>query len=179
MGKLSRQKKEEWQIANQWLTSRSGLDTLHMDLILANTYLTGIKGFPGSWDGKESAYNAGDLGSIPGSGKSPGEGNGNPLQYSCLENPMDGGAWWATVHWVTKSRTRLSDFTFIFISLTSWPLKSPLVSYMTFSLDTPEVLLWWLGLCRSVWTSPCESLWCASRNFLKDRKAFQNIRNSF
>jgi len=43
---------------------------------------------------------------------SPGEGNGNPLQYSCLENPMDGGAWWATVHGVTKSQTRLSDFTF-------------------------------------------------------------------
>ena len=53
----------------------------------------------------------GDLGSIPGLGRSPGEGNGNPLRYSCLENPMDGGAWWATVHGVTKSRTRLSDFT--------------------------------------------------------------------
>ena len=52
------------------------------------------------------------LGSIPGSGRSPGEGNGNPLQYSCLENPMDGGAWWATVHGVVKSRTRLSNFTF-------------------------------------------------------------------
>ena len=55
----------------------------------------------------------GDLGSIPGSGRSPGEGNGNPLQYSCLENPMDGGAWWATYSPpVAKSRTRLSDFTF-------------------------------------------------------------------
>ena len=61
-----------------------------------------------------SAYNAGDLGSIPGSGRSPGEGNGKPLQYSCLENPMDGGAWWATVHGDTRSRTRLSDFTFTF-----------------------------------------------------------------
>ena len=60
---------------------------------------------------KVSARNAGDLGSIPGSGRSPGEGNGNPLQCSCLENPMDGGAWWATVHGVAKSRTRLSDFT--------------------------------------------------------------------
>ena len=49
--------------------------------------------FPGGLDGKASAYNAGDLGSIPGSGRSPGEGNGDPLQYSCLENPMDGGAW--------------------------------------------------------------------------------------
>ena len=48
--------------------------------------------FPGGSDGKASAYSAGDLGSIPGSGRSSGEGNGNPLQYSCLENPMDGGA---------------------------------------------------------------------------------------
>ena len=55
--------------------------------------------------------NAGDLGSIPGSGRSPGERNGNPLQSSCLENPIDRGAWWATVHRVTKSRTKLSDFT--------------------------------------------------------------------
>ena len=53
---------------------------------------------------KESAGNAGDLGSIPGSGRSPGEGNGNSLQYSCLENPMDRGAWWATVHGVTRDR---------------------------------------------------------------------------
>ena len=59
-----------------------------------------------------SACSAGDLGSIPGSGSSPGERNGNPLQYSCLENPKDGGAWWATVHGVAKSWTRLSDFTF-------------------------------------------------------------------
>ena len=52
-----------------------------------------IIGFPGGSDGKASACNAGDPGSIPGSGRSPGEGNGNPLQYSCLENSMDGGAW--------------------------------------------------------------------------------------
>ena len=70
--------------------------------------------FPGGSDGKVSAYNVGDAGSIPGSGRSPGEGDGNPLQSSCLENPMDGGAWWAAVHGVTKSRTRLSDFTFTF-----------------------------------------------------------------
>ena len=53
--------------------------------------------FPGGSDGKESACNAGDTGSIPGLGRSPGEGNGNPLQYSCLQNSMDRGAWWATV----------------------------------------------------------------------------------
>ena len=61
---------------------------------------------------KASAYHVGGQGSIPGLGRSPGEGNGTPLQYSCLENPMDGGVWWATVHRVTKSQTRLSDFTF-------------------------------------------------------------------
>ena len=59
-------------------------------------------GFPCSSIGKKSAYNAGDLGLIPGSGRSPGEGNGNPLQYSCLENPMDKGTWQATVYEVTK-----------------------------------------------------------------------------
>ena len=62
-------------------------------------------GFPGVSDSKESAYNMGDLGSIPGLGRSPGGGHGNPLQYSCLENPMDRGAWWATVHGVEKSQT--------------------------------------------------------------------------
>ena len=68
-------------------------------------------GLPGGSDGKATACNAGDLGSIPGSGRSPGEGNGNPLQYSCLENSMDEGAWWGTVHGITKSRTLLSNFT--------------------------------------------------------------------
>ena len=66
-------------------------------------------GFPGSSVGKESACNVKDLGSIPGWGRSPGEGHGTPLQCSCLENPMDRGAWWATVHGVTESQTRLSD----------------------------------------------------------------------
>ena len=59
-------------------------------------------GFPGGSDGEESACNAGDLGSIPGLGRSPGEGNSNPLQYPCLENSMDWGAWRATVHRVTR-----------------------------------------------------------------------------
>ena len=65
-------------------------------------------------DGKEFACNAADLGSMLGSGKSPGEGHGNPLQYSCLENPMDRGAWWATVQGVTKGQTWLSDFHFCY-----------------------------------------------------------------
>ena len=79
-----------------------------------------------------SACNAGDPGSIPESGRSPGEGNGNPLQYSCLENPMDAGAWWPTVHGVTKSRTQLSDFTF----------TTSLSSHL--SMDIYAVSMYWL-----------------------------------
>ena len=66
-------------------------------------------GFPCNSVDKESACSAGNLGSIPGLGRSPGEGNGNPLQYPCLENPMDREAWWAAVHRVAKSWTRLSN----------------------------------------------------------------------
>ena len=65
-------------------------------------------------DSKESACSAGDSGLIPGWGRSPGEGNGNTLQYSCLENPMDRGAWWATVHGITKSQIWLSYFHFFY-----------------------------------------------------------------
>ena len=73
--------------------------------------------FPGGSVGKESAFNAGDPGSIPGSGRSPGEGNGNQLQYSCLENSMDRGAWWATVHGVAESQTQLCDVEHLFMCL--------------------------------------------------------------
>ena len=73
--------------------------------------------FPGGSEVNMSACNVGDPGSIPGLGRSSGEGNGSPLQYSCLENPMDGGAWWATVHGVAKSQMRLSDFTFRHVSV--------------------------------------------------------------
>ena len=62
-------------------------------------------GFPGGSDGKESACNTGDLGSIPGAGRFPGEGNGYPLQYSCMKNSMDQEVWWATVQGITKSQT--------------------------------------------------------------------------
>ena len=64
--------------------------------------------FPGGSGRKESACNAGGKGSVPGSRRSPGEGNGNPLQYSCLENPMDRGAWWATVYAVAEIQTQLN-----------------------------------------------------------------------
>ena len=68
--------------------------------------------FPGGSDDKVSAYNK--AGSIPGSGRSPGDGNGDPLQFPCLENPMDRRAWWAAVHGVAKSWIQLNDFTFTF-----------------------------------------------------------------
>ena len=71
-------------------------------------HLSSLGRFLGGSDGKESACNVGDLGLIPGSGRSPGEGNGNPFQYSCLENSMDRGAWRAAVHEVAKSQTWLS-----------------------------------------------------------------------
>ena len=71
-----------------------------------------LLGFPAGSEVKAFACNVGDLGSIPGSRRTPGEENGNPLQYSCLENPMDGGAWRTIVHGVSKSQMRLNDFTF-------------------------------------------------------------------
>ena len=88
--------------------------TVPLPFSLLKTLVCGFRaclGFPGGSDGKESACNARDLGSIPGSGRSPGEGNGNPLHYSCPENSMDRGAWWATVHGVAKSQTHLSHNT--------------------------------------------------------------------
>ena len=80
-------------------------DTLEKEMA---TY-SSILGFPGGSVGKESAHNAGDLGSIPGWGRSLGGGYGNILQYSCLENSMDRGAWWATVYGVVENQIQLSD----------------------------------------------------------------------
>ena len=81
-------------------------------------------GSPGGSEVKVSACNVGDLGSIPGSEKSPGEGNGNPLQYSCLEKPMDGGAWRATVHGVAKSQTYSDRATPLSLSKLLYSLQS-------------------------------------------------------
>ena len=82
-------------------------------LFLANIKLTlvmrQVLGFPWGSDDKESAYNVRYLGLIPGLGRSPGGGHGNSLQCSCLQNPMDRGAWWATVHGIAKSQTQLRD----------------------------------------------------------------------
>ena len=91
-----------------WWTGKPGV--LHsIGLQRVGQDLMTEQGFSHSSVGKESACNAGDPGSIPGSGRSPGEGNGNPLQHSCLENTMDRGAWRATVYGVAKSQTWLSD----------------------------------------------------------------------
>ena len=95
---------------SRWAGSYQTTGLEHVDGVskyyIGNAY---NRGFPGITEGKESACNARDLGSILGSGRSPGEGRGNPLQYSCLENSMDRGAWQDTVHGVTKSQTQLSD----------------------------------------------------------------------
>ena len=71
--------------------------------------INGKWGFPDGSAGKEFKHNAGDLGLIPGLERSPGEGNGYPIQYSCLENPMDRGTWQVVVHWIAKSWTQLSN----------------------------------------------------------------------
>ena len=89
--------------------------------LLGGISITSDKGFPSGAEVKASACNVGDLGSIPGSGRSPGEGNGNPLQYSCLKNPVDRGAWWATVHgsqrvghdWATSLHFHYADDTML------------------------------------------------------------------
>ena len=81
-------------------------------IFLISGWINKQQGFPGGSNGEESACDAGDLGSIPGSGRSPGEGNGNSIQYSGLENPMERGAWQAIVHGVAKSQTT-NTFTFL------------------------------------------------------------------
>ena len=97
--------------AGRFFTPRATWEAQCMDNIVQTGKLHFSSGPPaGGSEVKVSACTEGDLGSIPESGRSPGEGNGNPPQYSCLENPMDGGAWWATVHGVTKGQTWLSDF---------------------------------------------------------------------
>ena len=88
---------------------------LYLNFFFFSLYYIFWMEFPGGSMVKNPPANAGDVGSIPGTGRSPGGGNGNPLQYSCLENPMDRGACQATVHGVTKSWIQLSDFTFIFM----------------------------------------------------------------
>ena len=100
----------EFDIFQRWKECRYLDATIqHSNVCIWSRVCIWSEGFPDSSDSKESACNVGEPGSIPGSGRSPGEGNGNLLQYSCLKNSMDRGAWQATVHGVTKSWTQLSD----------------------------------------------------------------------
>ena len=92
--------------------TRAFSSVMRQNRILVKRYLYCLN-FPGGSGSKASVYNVGDPGLSPGQGRSAGEGNGNPLQYYCLENHMDRGAWQATVYGVVKSRTRLSDFPFL------------------------------------------------------------------
>ena len=92
------------------LPSGAGVGTLQTHFCFSSWLRVRLSGFPGGASGKEPACQCRDVrnaGSIPGSGRSPGGGHSNPLQYSCLENPMDRGAWWTTVHRVTQSQTQL------------------------------------------------------------------------
>ena len=93
-------------LCSPWVRKESDMaECLHLYVLSCfNYFLTHL---PGGSDSKVSAYSVGDLGSIPGLGRSPGEGNGNPLQCSCLETARDGGAWWAAVYGVAQSRTQL------------------------------------------------------------------------
>ena len=105
------------------------------------------KGFPWWLGGKESACNAGDTGQIPRSRRSPGKEMGNPLQYSWLENSMDRGAWWATVHGVTKSQTWLSSsattITIQFVVTWKWFFFSLSEGFLRFGHFFPK--FWWVG----------------------------------
>ena len=127
-----------------------------MSLDLANScnksiQLTRYQGFPGGSGGKESTCNAGDLGSIPGSGRSSGDGNGYPLQYSCLENPMDREAWWATIHRVANSGTRLK-----WLSLHTWLIifcekchkkrNQRIILKKSFQLEIWWIVATWVGV---------------------------------
>ena len=89
------------------------IQKIHIRFLVVMNILMWYMGFLCSSVGKEFACSAGGLGSIPGLGRSPGEGNGNPLQYLCLENLLDRGAWWTAVHGVSKSQARLSNFHFL------------------------------------------------------------------
>ena len=107
--------------------------------ILLNSVIS-LKGFPGGLVVKNLPANAGDAGLIPGLGRSPGGGNGNPLQYSCLGNPMDRGAWWAAVHEVTKSQTQLTSYTLLFKDSIS--KQDYILRYWEVGTSTYEYLGW-------------------------------------
>ena len=99
------------RVGHDWTTSLSFYTTKYWNILNIDKVIWWNWDFPGGSDNKEFTCRAEDLSSIPGSGRSPGEGNGHPLQYSGLENPMGRGAWWAAVHGFTKSQTWLEWLT--------------------------------------------------------------------
>ena len=122
--------------------------------------LSFLMSFPGGSDGKKSARNVGDLGLIPGLGRSPGEGNGNPVPYSCLENPMDRGTWWATVHGISKRHgwvPNISHF-ILFDEMLAHVLGHFLVELFVFEFERS---------LYSLYTSPLLNLWLAHEHSLK------------
>ena len=113
---------------------------------LSMKYRGGKGGFPCSSVGKEFACDAGDLGLIPGSGRSPGEGNGNPLQYSCLENPTDRGTWWATVYRVSMSW-----------AWQKWLSSSSSILFVRKAKIAPlTIFSWKQGSSRLIWQFLCD-----------------------
>ena len=129
---------------------------VHTDVKLFLLYTW--RGFPGSSNSKESACNEENQCLLPALGGSPGEGNGNPLQYSCLENPMDRGTWWTTVRWVTKSQTQLSDFYFH-----TWSLYNVTYQFYLNKIKSKNIL-------KLKWTNKKYKL--SSFEKLKENKAY-------
>ena len=133
---------------------------IYIDLRIPSTWQTC---FPGGSDGKASVYNPGDQGSIPRLERSPGEGNGNPLQHYCLENLMDKGAWYATVHGVAKTRTWLSDSSslildrnfsvFLFLIMTSLMVSFIFIS--AFSMGGRMTLICSSLIVQNIWEYVC------------------------
>ena len=119
-------------------------------------------GFPGDWDGKESAYSVGDPGSITGLVRSPGERHGNPLQYSNLENPMDRGAWLVTIHGAAKSRTQPSHFHFHLHQSSSCLLVAIKVKAVVFPVVLYGCESWTVKKAEH-WKFDAFELWCLRR----------------
>ena len=137
---------------------------------LVTSHYLSILGFPHSSVGKESSCNAGDLGSIPGLGRSPGEGNGNPLQYFCLENPMDRGTWWSTLHGATRVRHDIAtkpssiyfthDSVYISMLLSQFAPPSPSPTMTTSPFSTRLISTIFLdSICVCVCVCVCVNIW--------------------
>ena len=119
-----------------WISQESSKVVWYFHLFKTFPWFVVIHTVPGSSAGKESTCNAGDLGLNPGLGRCPGEGNGYPLQYSCLKNPMDRGDWRATVHGVAKSQTRLNDWRLLTYFRQGSPWKAGTLSDIICALKT-------------------------------------------